>query len=74
MADSFAYRRKEDVNLIWRFYQDENRKWRWQQMIAGQEVVNHSPSAHLDYGRCLADARKRGYVFEMSQPGHGPRK
>ena len=62
------------MSLIWRFYHDDHRKWRWQQMTAGQEVVTDSPAGHVDYDHCVADAQKRGYEFASSQPGHGPRK
>ena len=62
------------MNLIWRFYRDEQRKWRWQQMTTGQDIVMESPAGHADYDHCVADARKRGYEFASSQPGHGPRK
>ena len=62
------------MNLIWRFYRDDHRKWRWQQMTAGQEIVTESPAGHADYDHCVADARKRGYVLESSPPGQGPQK
>ena len=48
------------MNLIWRFYRDDHRQWRWQQMTAGQEIVTESPAGHADYDHCVADARKRG--------------
>ena len=44
------------MNLIWRFYRDEQRKWRWQQMTTGQDIVMESPAGHADYDHCVADA------------------
>jgi hypothetical protein len=55
------------MNLIWRFYLDEGRQWRWQQLSPSREVVGESAKAHKDYERCLADAGHQGYVFQPSQ-------
>ena len=58
---------KPAVNLIWRFYMDNNHRWKWQQLTVHREVIAESHTAYRDYEECLADARGKGYDFQPSQ-------
>ena len=51
------------MNLIWRFYVDEDRKWRWQRLSISREVVEDSETGYKDYEGCMANATSRGYTF-----------
>lgn len=55
------------VNHIWRFYLDQDRRWRWQRLSMYREVISESHAAYKDYEGCVADARGKGYVYEPSQ-------
>ena len=55
------------MNLIWRFYTDDKKCWKWQQLSVSREVVTESQAAYKEYDRCIADAKDNGYVF---QPSH----
>jgi hypothetical protein len=52
---------------IWRFYLDEDRRWRWQRLTADRTVLSESRHAYAEYEGCLASARSEGYVFEPAQ-------
>jgi hypothetical protein len=52
-----------EMNLIWRFYMDQERQWRWQQLSVGSAVVAESPGGYKEYEGCVANARGQGYVF-----------
>ncbi len=56
------------MNIIWRFYSDPARAWRWQQISADRTVVSESNRAYKNYEGCLADAMEKGYVFQAPQP------
>ena len=56
------------MNIIWRFYLDEKRQWRWQRLSAARVLISESPQSHTQYDECLADAHLHGYVFHPSQP------
>ncbi len=60
------------MNVIWRFFMDVNRRWKWQQIGAGQAVVAESPNAYTDYEACMEDARNQGYVFTTSKGRRPP--
>ena len=51
------------MNLIWRFYLDEDRKWRWQRLSVSREVVEESSAGYKEYDGCVANATIRGYTF-----------
>lgn len=51
------------VNLIWRFYTDSARQWRWQRLAFDGTVLEHSESGYPQYESCLANACEWGYVF-----------
>ena len=55
------------MNLIWRFYTDDNQRWKWQQLSVNREVITESHAAYKEYDRCVADATDKGYVFQPSQ-------
>ena len=55
------------VNLIWRFYTDDDHRWKWQQLSVGREVITESDLAYNEYEGCVADAKSKGYVFHPSQ-------
>jgi hypothetical protein len=62
------------MHLIWRFYRDDAREWRWQQISIARGVVADSASGYPDYEHCLADAQEQGYVFQVSPPGTTTRR
>ena len=49
------------VNLIWRFYSDSARLWKWQRIAFDGTVIEHSKSAYSQYEACLANASEHGY-------------
>lgn len=55
------------MNLVWRFYVDQEGQWRWQQVAVDRSVVADSPRSFKVYDECLADAERRGYKFSPSQ-------
>ena len=61
------------VNLIWRFYTDDNHRWKWQQLSVSREVITESSSAYKEYEGCVADAKSKGYVFHPSQARLAPK-
>lgn len=60
------------MNVIWRFYMDEGQRWNWQQIGAGQAVVEQSSRGYSNYEACLASAVDRGYVFLPAQRKQAP--
>jgi len=62
-----ALREKTVQNRVWRFYRDEGRRWKWQQLSLYGEVISQSAKRYKDYESCLADAKENGHVFEPSQ-------
>jgi hypothetical protein len=55
------------MNYIWRFYVDQDRRWRWQRLTMDRVVVNESRTAYKEYEGCLVNAQNEGYVFHPSQ-------
>jgi len=55
------------VNVSWRFYIDQDRQWRWQQLSMNGVIARESQGAFKDYDACLADAQGEGYIFLPSQ-------
>lgn len=55
------------MNSIWRFYVDQDRRWRWQRLSADRSVVAESLAAYQEYEGCLANAKNEGYIFHPSQ-------
>lgn len=51
------------MNTIWRFYIDENRQWRWQQLSVSRAVISESAGAFKAYEACIAGAQEQGYVY-----------
>jgi hypothetical protein len=58
------------MNIIWRFYMDQERRWRWQQLGADRSLLAESRTGYREYEGCLADAKDMGYVFEPAQVKH----
>ena len=44
------------MNLIWRFYLDANRLWRWQHLAFNLDVVAESPKGYKEYEGCVENA------------------
>jgi hypothetical protein len=61
-----ALRATAKANLIWRFYADARRRWKWQQLSAQREVIAESPRSYKKYEECVTDAKANGYVFHPS--------
>jgi hypothetical protein len=61
------------MNFIWRFYTDDNRRWKWQQLSVTREVITESHTAYGEYEGCVADAKSKGYVFHPSQARLAPK-
>ena len=59
------------MNYIWRFYMDQDRRWRWQRLSADRSLVSESRATYKEYESCLANARSEGYVFHPSQEKTG---
>jgi hypothetical protein len=55
------------MNAIWRFYQDEDRRWRWQQLAVDRSVLAESSKGHAEYEKCMSDAEGKGYVHVPAQ-------
>ncbi len=55
------------MNFIWRFYQDEERHWRWQQLAVDRSVLAESLKGHAEYEKCVSEAKGKGYVHEPAQ-------
>jgi hypothetical protein len=55
------------LNTIWRFYLDESRQWRWQQVSVSRVVLAESQRAYKAYEACVADAESQGYVYLPSK-------
>ena len=56
------------MNIIWRFYADQDKNWRWQQLSMDRTVITESRAACKNYEECVVDAREQGYVFHPSPP------
>jgi hypothetical protein len=65
-------KRNIPMNVIWRFYMDDGQRWNWQQIGAGQAVVEASSKGYGNYEACLANAKDRGYVFLPAQTKQAP--
>lgn len=55
------------MNFIWRFYLDQNHRWKWQQLSVDRTVIAESSAGYKEYEGCLANARDNGHVFQPSQ-------
>jgi len=55
------------MNVIWRFYRDQNQRWKWQRLSVDRAVLAESASAYKEYDSCLADAQKSGHDYQPSQ-------
>jgi len=58
--------RKVLMNAIWRFYVDQDRRWRWQRLASDRSVLSESAQAYKNYDGCMANAQSKGYVFHPS--------
>lgn len=58
------------MNTIWRFYIDEDRQWRWQQLAVNRSVISESAGAFDGYEACVAAAKDDGYVFRPATGKH----
>ena len=58
-----SYGKVHRVNLIWRFFMDQDRKWKWQRLSFSHAVVEESAVGYSDYDGCVADATSRGYTI-----------
>lgn len=55
------------MNLIWRFYRDQDGRWKWQHLRFDQTVLAESKTAYKEYEGCIENAREEGYEFQPSQ-------
>lgn len=55
------------MNAIWRFYQDDERHWRWQRLATDRSVLAESAQGHTAYDKCVTDAEVQGYVCQPAQ-------
>lgn len=55
------------MNLIWRFYSDEDHNWRWELLAFDKTVVQASECAYKEYERCLGNAEEHGYHFSPAK-------
>jgi len=55
------------MNFIWRFYVDQDHRWRWQRLSTDRAVVAESLADYKEYEGCLANAKDEGYIFHPSQ-------
>ncbi|MBM3358266.1 MAG: hypothetical protein FJY54_11125 [Betaproteobacteria bacterium] len=55
------------MSAIWRFYMDQDRRWRWQRLSTDRVVIDESRTAHKQYEGCVADAQNEGYIFHPAQ-------
>ena len=56
------------MTAVWRFYQNELGKWKWQQVSMDRAVLDESPHAFHDFDACVANAMECGYCFQPAQP------
>lgn len=56
------------MGSMWRFFQNEMGKWKWQQVSLDRAVLNESTHEFHDYDACVNDAIENGYRFAPSQP------
>lgn len=56
------------MGCIWRFYADEHREWRWQQLTTDRTVIAESRASYKKYEACVVDAESKGYVVQPVQP------
>ncbi len=54
------------MKFIWRFYMDQDRRWRWQRLAMDKTVSAESKMGYKEYEGCLANAKNEGYVFHPS--------
>jgi len=55
------------MNVIWRFYLDQHRLWRWQQLGFSSDVVAASLKGFKEYQDCVENAESQGYNFQPSK-------
>lgn len=55
------------MNVIWRFYLNEQQRWKWQQLAVDRSVVAESAKAFKEYEACLANAQGQGHEYLPSQ-------
>jgi hypothetical protein len=55
------------MQVTWRFFVGEDRRWRWQRLTTDRAVISESCLSYDDYECCIAAARSEGYIFEAAQ-------
>ena len=55
------------MNMIWRFYLDQNQRWRWQHLAFNLDVMAESGKGYKDYEGCVENAVAKGYISLPSQ-------
>ena len=53
-------RKPERSARPWRFFQDQDSRWRWKYVMNGKAVAQ-AYEGFADYEQCVADARTHGY-------------
>jgi hypothetical protein len=53
---------------MWRFFQNEQGKWKWQKIGMDREIIDEAMLGFHDYASCMNDAVACGYQYSPSQP------
>ena len=59
------------MSLIWRFYADDESRWRWERFRNGA-LAGQSQESYDNYDEAIKAASAVGYVFQMAQPSIRP--
>jgi uncharacterized protein YegP (UPF0339 family) len=55
------------MNLIWRFYRDQNRHWRRQLLAFNHDIIAQLAAGYNGYEDCVEEAGAKIYVSLPSQ-------
>ncbi len=62
--------RRPKAQIVWRFYAEQKRAWKWQRLSVAGQVISQSVRSYSSLDGCVADAKGSGYLFEPAQTGH----
>jgi uncharacterized protein YegP (UPF0339 family) len=48
-------------NDTWKFYQDNQKHWRWQRIASNGRIVGASTEGYVNKSDCIANAQRNGY-------------
>jgi hypothetical protein len=52
---------------VWRFYQEQERGWKWQCLSVQGTVISQCATVYETLDQCVAGAEDSGYVFQPPQ-------